>query len=275
MSFEIEDGETFGLLGPKGSGKTTLFGMLAGFVCPTQGTCSINGKIPGAAQEGIIRFMGCLPERLSLPEDMTAVAYLRFVAELRGIRNLERALQVMEHFEIDPDIRIEKIRKGQRRMLALACALVHHPRVLLLDEPDRNLDPMLQARLDSLLLEEKARGTTMLITSENYTDMERVCDRIGLLRRGSLVNIDDAASMRISRMKTYLVTFKSEMEALRFLKENPEMKQISANQVMMQVRGEILPCLQLLGKYQVAGFEMMTQSLEDIFGHFYGGGTHA
>ena len=105
--------------------------------------------------------------------------------------------------------------------------------------------------------------------------MERVCDRIGLLRRGSLVNIDDAASMRISRMKTYLVTFKSEMEALRFLKENPEMKQISANQVMMQVRGEILPCLQLLGKYQVAGFEMMTQSLEDIFGHFYGGGTHA
>lgn len=115
----------------------------------------------------------------------------------------------------------------------------------------------------------------MLITSENYSDMERVCCRIGLMRRGVLVNIDDTASMRISRKKTYLVTFQTEMETLRFLRENPGIKQAGPCQVVIQVQGEILPWLQLLGRYQTAGLEMMHQSLEDIFEHFYGGTTHA
>ncbi|MDO5424359.1 MAG: ABC transporter ATP-binding protein [Eubacteriales bacterium] len=275
LSFEIQDGEVFGLLGPRGSGKTTLFEILAGFARQTQGTCMLNGKIPGKNQSAIVRFTGCLAERTALPEERTAMDYLRYIAGLRGVRNLERALQVMRHFGIETDQRIGKMRKGQRQMLALACAMVHDPKILLLDEPDRHLDALLQARLDALLLEEKARGTTILVTSENYLDMERVCDRIGLLRRGELVTLDDAASMRMSRKKTYLVIFQTEMEALRFLRENPGMKQIGANQVLMQVHGEILSCLQLLGKYQVAGFELMPQSLEEIFGHFYGGGAHA
>ena len=275
VSFEIQDGEAFGLLGPKGAGKTTLIGILAGFSSADQGICSINGKIPGKGQESIVRFTGCLPEHVHLPEDLTAVKYLRYVAGLRGIRNLERGLQVMHHFEIEQDMRIGRMRKGQRQMLALACTLVHNPRVLLLDEPDRHLDPMLQAAYDALLMEEKSRGTTMLITSENYSDLERVCSRIGLMRRGVLVNIDDTASMRISRKKTYLVTFQTEMETLRFLRENPGIKQAGPCQVVIQVQGEILPWLQLLGRYQTAGLEMMHQSLEDIFEHFYGGTTHA
>ena len=260
VSFEIQDGEAFGLLGPKGAGKTTLIGILAGFSSADQGTCSINGKIPGKGQESIVRFTGCLPEHVHLPEELTAVKYLRYVAGLRGIRNLERGLQVMHHFEIEQDMRIGRMRKGQRQMLALACTLVH---------------PMLQAAYDALLMEEKSRGTTMLITSENYSDMERVCSRIGLMRRGVLVNIDDTASMRISRKKTYLVTFQTEMETLRFLRENPGIKQAGPCQVVIQVQGEILPWLQLLGRYQTAGLEMMHQSLEDIFEHFYGGTTHA
>lgn len=138
VSFEIQDGEAFGLLGPKGAGKTTLIGILAGFSSADQGICSINGKIPGKGQESIVRFTGCLPEHVHLPENLTAVKYLRYVAGLRGIRNLERGLQVMHHFEIEQDMRIGRMRKGQRQMLALACTLVHNPRVLLLDEPDRH-----------------------------------------------------------------------------------------------------------------------------------------
>lgn len=275
ISLEIRDGEVFGLLGPRGSGKTTLLSVLGGFASPEAGGCWINGKVPGQEQEKLVRSVGCLTERLAFPADMTAVQYLRFLGAIRGRKNLERGLSILRRFDIAPEKKLGKLRRGQRRLVGLACAMAHEPGVLILDEPDRHLDPMMHSRLDALILEEKAKRTTMLIASENYTDMERVCDRIGLIRRGSLVQVDDASSMRRSRKKTYLVSFQSEMEALRFMRENPGMKQVSTSQVLLDVTGEIRPSLKLLGNYQVTGLELMTEGLEEIFSHFYGGQSHA
>ncbi|HIS31353.1 MAG TPA: ABC transporter ATP-binding protein [Candidatus Limivivens intestinipullorum] len=275
LTLEVEDGETLGLMGPFGSGKSTLIGILAGFLKPTRGICSINGKVPGANQEAICRFTGVLQPRMAFPRQMSAIDYLRFTAGIRGVKSLERGLAVLEHFGIDPELSLHRLPRGFRQMVGLAGVMLHGPVVLLLDEPDRYLDGMVQARFDELMLEEKARGTTILIASENFQDMERICDRMAFLRRGSLVNVDDVPSIRAARKKAYLVTFQNEMETLRFIRENPGSRQVSQSQVLLTVYGEILPCLKLLGNYQVSGFELLSQSLQEIFTHVYGGESHA
>lgn len=275
VSLEIRDGEIFGILGAGGAGKSTLLSVLAGLNRPSQGDCWINGRTQGKDQREISRFLGYLQQHPAMREDRSALEWLRYTGSLRNLRNLERGFAVMKHFGIAEGERISRMGRGERRMLSLACAMAHNPRILLLDEPDLYLDPLMQGRLDELLLEEKARGTTMLLTSENYGQLERVCDRIGLMKQGALVNVDETAVMRRERCKSYLITFETVAEARRFLAENKSAKQVSPSQASTRVNGELLPFIRLLGNYQITGLEQQTLSLEEIFNLFYEGSTHA
>lgn len=275
LSFEVEDGEVFGLLGPEGAGKTTVIRQLMGFAQASRGRCFINGKSCHTRQSEIMGFTGYLPEETALPGDMTGLSFLRFMAEYKGIKSIERALQIAERFELDLDTRIRKMSRASRKKTAIACALMHDPAVLLLDEPTGGLDAPMQGRLNDLILEEKERGKTIFFTSHIFEEVERTCDRVGMIKRGVLVNVDDIAGLRAAKRKSYIVNFATDQEALNFVKEDFEILNISGRQVTVRLSGEMAPLVKALGNYQVVGLETMSQSLEDVFIHFYGGDAGA
>lgn len=273
LSFEVEDGEIFGLLGPEGAGKTTTLRQLMGFAAPGRGRCSINGRNCHAKASEIMKFTGYLPEEAMLPQDMTGLTFLRFMAELKGARSIERAQQIAERFELDLDEPIAKMSRSSRRELGIVCAFMHDPAVLLLDEPTNGLDVLMQGRLNELLLEEKGRGKTILFTSHIFEEVERTCDRVGMMKCGVLVNMDDIAGIRAAKRKSYIINFATDQDAVDFRKEDFEIISSSGRQIMVSLSGEMMPLVKALGNYQVVGLETVAQSLEDVFIHFYGGGV--
>lgn len=275
MSFEVEDGEVFGLLGPDGAGKTTTIRQLMGFAAAGRGRCFINGKSCHTRAAEIMGFTGYLPERAALPEDMTGLSFLRFMAEMKGVKSIERAQQIAERFELDLDTRIRKMSGSSRQKIGIVCAFMHDPAVLLLDEPTNGLDAPMQGRLNDLILEEKERGKTILFTSHIFEEVERTCDRVGMIKRGVLVNVDDITGIRAAKKKSYIINFSTDQEALNFVKEDFEILNISGRQVTISLSGEMCPLIKALGNYQVVGLETMSQSLEDVFIHFYGGDSGA
>lgn len=275
LSFEVEDGEIFGLLGPDGSGKTTVMRQLMGFAAPGRGRCSINGKNCYSKAAEIKGFTGYIPEEISFPLDMTGVGFVRFMAEMKGIKSIERAQQLAERFELDLTEGIKKMSKASKQKLGIVCGFMHDPAVLLLDEPIGDLDSMMQGRFINLLHEEKARGKLVLLATHMFRLVERTCDRVGMMKNGLMINTNDIEGIRSSRKKTYMITFAADQDAVKFAKEDFEVISVNGRQVTVSLAGIMTPLIKVLGAYQVTGLEAISQRLEDVLMQFYGGDAGA
>lgn len=190
VSLTIEEGEIYGLLGPNGAGKTTLIKCLLGLVRPDSGEAKILGR-PGCDPEAR-RNVGYLPEEHAFPTHRRALPVLRFFGALYGFSRGEgrrRAEEVLKAFGLW-DKRRAKLKgysKGMRQRLALAQALMPQPKVLILDEPTANLDPLARKDVKDLFLRLKGEGVAILISSHVLTEIERICDRVGVLHQGLLL----------------------------------------------------------------------------------------
>ena len=143
VSFAVEQGEVFGFLGPNGAGKTTTIRQLMGFLAPDSGTCTINGLDCRTETAAIQKNMGYIPGEPALPDDIRGGEFIRFLAAYRGMRGTGRAGELCERFELDASGRIRRMSKGMKQKVAIVCALMHDPAVLILDEPTSGLDPLM------------------------------------------------------------------------------------------------------------------------------------
>ena len=269
LSFRIERGEAFGFLGPNGAGKTTTIRHLMGFLNPDKGSCTISGMDCRKEAAKIQKFVGYIPGENTLMDEMTGMGFLRFMGEMRKEKDIKKANELMKTFELDPSGRIKKMSKGMKQKLGIVCAFMNDPEVLILDEPSSGLDPLMQNKFVELINEQKKMGKTILMSSHSFEEVERTCDRIGIIKNGILVAVESVANLKRSRRRTYLVTFQSVEEAAAFAKETEGKQQ--ANTVRAVVQGEIKPFLNTVVKYNVTGFDTVTQSLENVFMHYYGG----
>ena len=196
VSFAVEQGEVFGFLGPNGAGKTTTIRQLMGFLAPDSGTCTINGLDCRTQTAAIQKNMGYIPGEPALPDDMRGGEFIRFLAAYRGMRGTGRAGELCERFELDASGRIRRMSKGMKQKVAIVCALMHDPAVLILDEPTSGLDPLMQNRFIDLILEEKQRGKTVLMSSHMFEEVERTCARVGILREGRLAAVEEIGTLK-------------------------------------------------------------------------------
>lgn len=274
LSLEVEDEEVFALLGPAGSGKTTAIRLLMGFIAPMKGKCVINGKDTYKWSDNIQSFIGYLPGNGGLPKEMTGNKFIRLMGAMRGMKNLERAFELVDRFELDMDEKIRFMSKENRKKVQIISAFMHDPKMLVLDEPAVGLEPLMQERFIELMLEEKEKGKTIFMTSQVFDEVDRVCDRVGMIRDGNLVNISDIEALRADQRKNYIIKFADQQEVFRFMKEPYEVIQIKEKQIIVNVKGEMMSLIHTLNDYKVTNLEMTVQSLEEIFPHFYGGQLH-
>ncbi len=187
MSLTVKEGEIFGLLGPNGAGKTTLIKILLDIAFADHGKASLFGIDSRRAEAR--QFVGYLPEDHQLPEYLKAWRVLDFFAKLYGLRDRSQINELLKLSGVEErrDSKVREYSKGMRQRLALAQALIHKPKLLILDEPTANLDPLGRKDVKDLLLKLKNEGTTVFISSHVLTEIERICDRVAILHRGQLI----------------------------------------------------------------------------------------
>ncbi len=198
LTFDAEQGEIVGFLGPNGAGKTTTMRILAGYMPPTDGTAIVAGYDVVEESLEVRKRVGYLPETVPLYTDMTALEYLKFMADLRHIPNSrERAYETLERVNLSDraDGYLGNFSKGMRQRMGLAQALIHRPEVLILDEPTIGLDPAQVVEMRSVI-REIGKDRTVLLSTHILPEAQQICDRVLIINQGSIVAEDTPENLQ-------------------------------------------------------------------------------
>lgn len=271
LSFSIGQGEVFGFLGPNGAGKTTTIRHLMGFLKPTKGHCTIDGMDCWKKSADIQKDLGYIPGEMAFFDDMTGADFLSFVAKYRKLKTTAFMQALLDRFELDARARLKKMSKGMKQKVGIVAAFMHDPGVLILDEPTSGLDPLMQNRFIELVLEEKARGKTILMSSHMFEEVERTCHRVAIIKDGRLVATDSVDALKAAQAKKYVITLENAESALAFAGEGLNVSAVSQNQVTVTVQNDITEFISVMHRYPVTNISALNQSLEEIFMQYYGG----
>lgn len=274
VSFTIKKGEIFGFLGPNGAGKTTTIRHLMGFIYASDGSCKILGMDCGKEAAHIHKHLGYIPGEINLMEDMSGTQFLQFMMKYRGMKDDGRMPELMQRFELNPKGKIKKMSKGMKQKLGIICAFMHDPEVLILDEPTSGLDPLMQNTFVELILEEKKKGKTILMSSHMFEEVEKTCDRVGIIKDGRMVSIETIENLKKAKKKVYRITFMHREDADLLCASSFSCKRCNDTCVEVSIQNNVQALLDTLHNSHVISFDEVTQSLEDIFMQFYGGEAH-
>jgi ABC-2 type transport system ATP-binding protein len=278
LSLEVEPGEIFGFLGLNGAGKTTSIRIILDLVRPTSGRACVFGidcrKESLAARAQI----GYLPGELGFYGDMTGEATLNVLARLSdGVIDRVRRGELLERMQLPSRDLRRKVRDystGMKRKLGIVQAFQPDPPLLILDEPTEGLDPLMQDALYELLADTRRRGRTVFMSSHVLSEVERVCDRIGLLRRGELVLVSSVSDVRNMAARQIRVLFREDVDSGPIttrarLPENCEVIEITTRTWTLRVRGAIGPLLSSLGALPIEDIEVREPHLEEVLKTYY------
>jgi ABC-2 type transport system ATP-binding protein len=215
LDLEVEDGEIMGIIGPNGAGKTTILKMIVGLINPTSGRVEVMGRDMARESIHVRQFIGYLPEDSSLYENMTVAEYLLFFSELYKMSKRkaeERIDLLLASLNLpEQDKLTGELSRGMKRKVAIARALLHDPRILILDEPNAGLDPLTSFFIINYLKSLKDQGKTILVSAHNLFHVEYICDRVSILENGRLIVCDSMEAIRETLgRREYEVVFKSD-----------------------------------------------------------------
>ena len=272
LAFSVREGEVFGLLGPNGAGKTTTIRTLLGLLRPTAGRASIFGLDvwrDAPAVHRSLSYVGTDPGYLG---ELRASAQLDLLAAFRG---LERGAwrKLAERLELDPTIPVRKLSRGNRQKIAVVAAFMGHEPLLVLDEPTTGLDPLMQREFLALIAESRTGGRTVLLSSHNLQEVERTCDRVGIVRDGRLIEISTVQALLAEHWRSVNLLLATPAPPGSFQIENVEVVSARSRDVHLMVRGDVNPLLRRLGSLNVVDVSITTPDVEDVFLRYYDGGS--
>jgi ABC-2 type transport system ATP-binding protein len=273
VSFEIEEGEVFGFLGPNGAGKTTTIRHLMGFAKAQEGELYINGKNSWKSAAIIKQNVGYLPGELAFPKGMSGDQFITFMAKERQVADMTRTEKLKELFELDTSGEIKEMSLGTKRKLAVVTAFMHNPRILILDEPTSGLDPVMQERFIQFILNEKAEGKTILLSSHIFSEVDATCDRIAIIKEGIVVSTIEAAKLKQNTNKAFKIEFTSLEDYQKFVKSTEfiiPIKRPKQNQIKLNITDKKMQQLFTeLSKVKINFISEIKFTLEDYFMDFY------
>ena len=213
ITFDVAPGCVTGFLGPNGSGKTTVIRMITGLLSITRGSARVLGVDIATAPASLRSEIGYLPGVLSLPKNRTVREYLGFIASMRRVDAMPRALELCERLGLSPEARISSLSKGTRQKVGVVQAFMHRPRVLILDEPTSGLDPLVQREFEQILAGARDDGAAVLLSSHVMHEVEELASRVAILDKGRLLVVDDMPSLKARTSKTIAFSFPSPVDA--------------------------------------------------------------
>lgn len=274
LNFNIKQGETVAFLGTNGAGKTTTIRQLMGFIKPQNGTAKINGLDCFQQEADIQKQVGYLSGEISfLDENMTGWDFIKFMSDIKKISNIERIKQLIRYFELDTRIKIKKMSKGTKQKVGLVVAFMQDAPVLILDEPTSGLDPIMQNKFIELIMKEKSKGKTIIMSSHIFEEVEHTCDRILCIKDGKLIADENVEAIKRNRSKQYSITFSTNQDAINFSKKYHNVSFQNARTISFIITGSITQLLHELCNYEVTDIDVRSQTLEELFLQYYEGST--
>lgn len=267
ISFVVEKSEIFGFLGPNGAGKTTAIRCMMDFIRPTDGSIRLFGKDARQDSVELKKSIGYLSSDVYLYDKWTGQEHLDFAASLKG--KSPRLDSLIKRLDFNPKVKVKTLSTGNKQKLNILLAFLGDPKLLILDEPTRGLDPLLQNEIYAILQEFQKDGGTVFLSSHNLPEVERICGRVGIIRQGKIVAVERIEDLKNKSMHIGHISFEGAFNKNDFLMEGFAITSENANGFSFTIRGSINPFLNILPKYRVKDFEITHANLEDIFLAFY------
>ena len=272
VDFSVREGEIFGFLGPNGAGKTTTIRTLLGLMRPTRGSATIFGLDCWTASPAVKTKLGFVPADPRLYEKMTGAAFIQYMAAYRGPGTVDRARKLATEFDLDLTPRIRQLSRGNRQKLLLVQGFMHDPPLLILDEASGGLDPLGQEAFLALLEKERSRGKTVFLSSHNLAEVERVADRVGIVREGRMVAVEEIEKLRSLRSRKMEVKLERPPEdglvdglaGVRVLARRDGGKTLE-----LAVQGNPRELLSRLAAAPIVDVTFPPADLESVFLHYY------
>lgn len=267
INIEVKKGEVFGFLGPNGAGKSTTIRCLMGFNKTTDGKISVFGYDMSTDSVNAKKKIGYLPGNVKLYDNWTGWDHIRFFEGVRGKSN--NLNDLIERFDFNPEAKFRHLSSGNKQKLGLILALMHEPKLLVMDEPTIGLDPLLQYEIYKVLIEMRDRGTTIFISSHNLPEVERLCDRVAIIKDGKLVAVESIKTLGEKKLHKVEVHFDDKYKVSEFELDGVEKIEEITDGLLITVSGDLNLVLHKLAKHKVNDLEINHASLEDVFMKFY------
>lgn len=270
VTFTVESGEIFGYLGPNGAGKTTTIRLLLGLIKPTSGTAEVLGADihDRRALTEVKSEIGYLPDTLGFDEQLTGRQVLDYFARMRGD---ERRAELLELFTPPLDKAVETYSSGNRRMLGIVQAFMHDPKFVIMDEPTSGLDPLKQDRLRLFLEEERDAGKTIFFSSHVLSEVQQVCDRVGIIRDGALVALEDIDDLLNRSGKEVRIQLADSVDEDVFVTDEMIDVERVDSAMHFTYTGETQTLLEHIVQFESVDVDIGNPQLETIFKHYYTG----
>jgi ABC-2 type transport system ATP-binding protein len=270
LDLEVRSGEVFGFIGPNGAGKTTTIRLLLDLLHPTRGLAQVLGLDSHRQSVEVRRSVGYLPGEFGLDPRMTGRQLIKNFARLRGMQDLGKADRLAERLGVDLDLPTGRLSRGNRQKVGLVQALFHDPALAILDEPTTGLDPLVQDTFLQLLREARTEGRTVFLSSHILSEVERVCDRVAIVRAGRLAALETTDSLLEKRRKRVTLVFAAPVDATAFA-ALPGVQDVHAQDttVWMSVGDGIDAIIKVAARYTLLDLNVEHPSLDEVFLGYY------
>ena len=265
LDLMVAQGEFFGFIGPNGAGKSTTIRILLGLIAPTCGSATIFGKDVTKEKVSILQSIGYLPSETLFYQGMKVKDVLKLSADLRKKDCTAESKLLCERLQLDTARKIDDLSFGNRKKVAIVCALQHRPELLILDEPTSGLDPLMQKEFFDILQERNKEGTTILLSSHVLSEIQRNCTRAAIIRDGRIVACNSVDVLSKTSAKRITVHGSIHLEQLSGIRDRKD----TENSVSFLYSGDMDSLLRTLSSGQVNDLTVTEPDLEEVFLHYY------
>jgi ABC-2 type transport system ATP-binding protein len=268
VSFQVGEGEIFGFIGPNGAGKSTTIRLLLSLIYPTKGSATIFGKDALKFGPELRQDIGYLPSEVFYYERMKVIDLLKYSASFYNKDCTKRMNELAELMELEMNRRIEDLSYGNRKKVGIVQGLLHQPKLLMLDEPTAGLDPLMQRNFFDLIREENKRGATVFFSSHILGEVQRMCNRVAIIKEGRIIEIEDIRTLQQNNYKKVRVEAQDlDLETFNFAGVTKLERHDGG--LRFFYKGDINLVMHRIGEIMVSDVTIEEPTLEEIFIHYY------
>jgi ABC-2 type transport system ATP-binding protein len=269
VSFNVKEGEILGFIGPNGAGKSTTIRTLLELIHPTSGEATIFGKDCIKDSTQIMMEVGYLPSEVFYYDDMKVIDLLNYSASFYKKDCSKRIKELAKIMDLDLNRKIDELSYGNKKKVGIVQALLHEPKLLILDEPTGGLDPLMQQKFFELLRQENEKGVTIFLSSHVLSEVQKVCDRIAIIKEGKIIKVEKMSDINEDNYKRFKIDVKEKIEDDYFNIEGVNDLKVNKTVHSFMYRGDINEILSKVSKIKISNIWINEPDLEEIFLHYY------